>query len=508
MQEFFGVGGRPAGGDAQAERDLDASASDHDVAAGDVEPHALRQFPSFGGAAAGGDDEEFFSAAPADRVVRTDHGGDAGGDDAQDGVPGGVAASVVDGLEVVDVDHDEAHGELVALGAQQFTLENVEDGFAVPQAGQRVARGFAAQRVLGHKQTLPGHELARAGADEGKKHDQGGEPQALARDAQRHEEHEQRIEKIKDLGVDVLLPPRRLGGDFGGLSLFPGHGDHRGAYQQRAPQEIEPGAGAQAASGAVIEKCVDASGEAEKDAHAPEQSPHVCGTANHRAQKESAHDGSVTDEIRRPDGVRQLRGILRLGQIKEIEIGGDADQHRLYEIENNQSVEISGVAVGIEKHRHRQRREPEAEQEIGDPGDAGGNGEIVVKAESLGDHPGRVSESRQPPERAGETFGTAGRVQDGANQDAAERELDQIRPRWSGRPGAQSDDHTGVRQPQQAGQGHEDARTRQNTFPFRQRSYRRRSTDDRAGGNLNVTVRLRRGQRHLWAEHTRAEHTR
>src|SRR5215475_6463167 len=95
-----------------------------------------------------------------------------------------------------------------------------------------------------------------------------------------------------------------------------------------------------------------------------------------------------------------LRGILCLGQIKEIEIGGDADQHTLDEIQSHQSVETPSLVLWIEKQGHRERRKPEREDKLGDPQDDGDGSNIVVKTESLREGEERVGGQSEMPESA------------------------------------------------------------------------------------------------------------
>ena len=133
-----------------------------------------------------------------------------------------MAAAVVDRLEVVHVGHDEADLLALAFGAKQFALQNVEDGFAVPQAGERVARGFAAEGILRLHQPMLRHQQTRAGAHEGEEYDCGRQHQVLARDLQRHRQHDQRVEQVKQLGVNLLLRFGRVQRSMGRLSLLPG----------------------------------------------------------------------------------------------------------------------------------------------------------------------------------------------------------------------------------------------------------------------------------------------
>src|SRR4029077_12983594 len=141
-QSFFEIGRVFSRRDSQAQRDLDGCASRHDAAAGDVRAHALSQFPGFSQSAAGSNDQEFLAAVATDRVIGPDHRGNAAGDDAQDGVAGGVPTAVIYLLEVVDIDHDYADRLMITLGAEQFALQNFQDRLVIPQAGDAVTRGL------------------------------------------------------------------------------------------------------------------------------------------------------------------------------------------------------------------------------------------------------------------------------------------------------------------------------------------------------------------------------
>jgi hypothetical protein len=97
--------------------------------------------------------------------------------------------------------------------------------------------------------------------------------------------------------------------------------------------------------------------------------------------------------------VRQFIGRVRFGQIEEIQIGCDADQHGLHEIESDQGVEVSGFVLRVKEHGHGQGHEPEAEQQIVDPGNERRRSQVVIYAKALRDEPERIGCSRETPER-------------------------------------------------------------------------------------------------------------
>ena len=87
----------------------------------------------------GQQDRELVAAEAAEHVGGAQVGRERAGDGAQQVVTGGVAAGVVDGLEVVEVDHDQAErAAVVADVVAQLGLEALGEAAAVERAGQRV----------------------------------------------------------------------------------------------------------------------------------------------------------------------------------------------------------------------------------------------------------------------------------------------------------------------------------------------------------------------------------
>src|SRR5581483_9769178 len=97
-------------GEGGADRDGDAAAAavDRGRRRRDQTPHPLGELPDLGLVRAGGDEHELLSAPAADEIGLADGAGDRTGDRAQHAVAGGVAELVVQRLEVVDVEEDEA----------------------------------------------------------------------------------------------------------------------------------------------------------------------------------------------------------------------------------------------------------------------------------------------------------------------------------------------------------------------------------------------------------------
>jgi hypothetical protein len=83
------------------------------------------------------------AAHAADDVALADVGDQALGDRLQRRVAGGVAVAVVDRLEAVEVEIDEAGRRAVALGEGLHAGQLAHEGAAVEQRGQRVAVGQA-----------------------------------------------------------------------------------------------------------------------------------------------------------------------------------------------------------------------------------------------------------------------------------------------------------------------------------------------------------------------------
>ena len=93
-----------------------------------------------------------------------------------------VPQTVVDGLEVVEVDEDHAHQGVVALGQAEGMAQALLDQDAVGQVGERVEVGHARQALFGFLQRRDvgehGHEVGRT-------------PTGAAHGTERHLDHEQ-----------------------------------------------------------------------------------------------------------------------------------------------------------------------------------------------------------------------------------------------------------------------------------------------------------------------------
>ena len=128
---------------AQPEAQPDAGAGpDRPVADGDRALQLLQrplgdpQRVVLGGV--GHQDREFVAAEPGDRVGLPHHAGQPAGHLDQDLVAGAVPEAVVDGLELVQVEHQHTRRPGAALGAGAGLPDPVAQQRAIGQAGQRV----------------------------------------------------------------------------------------------------------------------------------------------------------------------------------------------------------------------------------------------------------------------------------------------------------------------------------------------------------------------------------
>ena len=87
-------------------------------------------------------DGELVAAEARDRVGRAQAGLEAGRDRLEELVAGPVAERVVDRLEVVDVDEEDADRVAASRGAADCEREAVEEEGAVGHAGERVVEGL------------------------------------------------------------------------------------------------------------------------------------------------------------------------------------------------------------------------------------------------------------------------------------------------------------------------------------------------------------------------------
>src|SRR3712207_1702215 len=102
-----------------------------------------------GGRAHDGQRELVAAEAAAD-VARAQVHAEGAGQDAEALVAGGVAPAIVHLLEVVDVEGDDGHGVLLALGAAKLLLQALLERAVVEQAGERVLQGEGLE-VLVHR---------------------------------------------------------------------------------------------------------------------------------------------------------------------------------------------------------------------------------------------------------------------------------------------------------------------------------------------------------------------
>ena len=63
-----------------------------------------------------------------------------------------MAEGVVDLFEVIEIGHNEGERTRLAAGALQLAREDFEHGVAVPEVGERIAGGLAAQHFASRHQ--------------------------------------------------------------------------------------------------------------------------------------------------------------------------------------------------------------------------------------------------------------------------------------------------------------------------------------------------------------------
>ena len=85
------------------------------------------------------DDAEFFAAVAAEQIRGADGAAEDRGDVHQDLVADQVAVGVVDPLEVIEVEHQEAERLAMPFGEGDRVLEFGHEGCVVEHAGEAVA---------------------------------------------------------------------------------------------------------------------------------------------------------------------------------------------------------------------------------------------------------------------------------------------------------------------------------------------------------------------------------
>lgn len=132
-------------GDADAGADRERSLADR---AGLAERgHELvAQRPGFFGAAHGlEDDDELVAAEAGHQVARSHLAAQALGHLLEQGVAHRVAVGIVDGLEAIEIDHQDAAAAAAALAAGHSQPQVLLQVNAVDQSGQAVLQGQAAE---------------------------------------------------------------------------------------------------------------------------------------------------------------------------------------------------------------------------------------------------------------------------------------------------------------------------------------------------------------------------
>ena len=148
------------GDDADRERRPRADARQVDRHRADPEPDLLGQDVRAGRIGLGQEDDELVAAVAGRRVDLADARRDDLADAAQDLVAGEVAEPVVDGLELVEVHHQQAEAAARAGAPGDLALDRREEEGPVEQPRQRVDRRQADRRVA-RPPLLAGDDHAR-----------------------------------------------------------------------------------------------------------------------------------------------------------------------------------------------------------------------------------------------------------------------------------------------------------------------------------------------------------
>jgi hypothetical protein len=88
-------------------------------------------------------ESEFIATDAEGRVGSAESFAESGGSSAEDVVAAGMAVLVVDFLEAVKIEDDQAERGTVAVGAVQFLFEGLGEETAVIEAGERIGDGVA-----------------------------------------------------------------------------------------------------------------------------------------------------------------------------------------------------------------------------------------------------------------------------------------------------------------------------------------------------------------------------
>ena len=165
----------------------------------------------------GEQDDEFLATKAADDIFGSNAFYKKGCGFAKDGVAGIVTVSVVEFLEVVEIEHEDAESGFGADGASGFALHHFFEVTAVEQAGERIADRLVAQRFaqteIGDRQ---GNLLGEGGSQQQFRFCQVGRGNALEMEdadgfALRHERN-------ADIGVGERAGMAAFGGVIAGAN--------------------------------------------------------------------------------------------------------------------------------------------------------------------------------------------------------------------------------------------------------------------------------------------------
>ncbi len=106
-------------------------------------------------------DRELIAAEPGDRVGAAQAVAEQRGDRHDQAVSGLVAEGVVDGLEVVEVEHEQRAAVAIAIDVRHVAFEFCLEAAAIQQARERVMVGHVAQLALHRAPLCDVHKVAQ-----------------------------------------------------------------------------------------------------------------------------------------------------------------------------------------------------------------------------------------------------------------------------------------------------------------------------------------------------------
>src|SRR5882762_8393706 len=151
----------------------------------------------------------------------------------------------------------------------------------------------------------------------------------------------------------------------------------------------------------------------------------------------------------------ELLGSARLGNVKEIQVGRDAKDGRLQEVDGNQQIQPLSLTLWVQEHSQGKGEEPEAPEQIAEPLEADRGWE-----EFAPDHQTEIHESNrergcsQSPKRARQARGASRSPTAMEDCQSGQGELNQIRQDRTRRSCSEQGDYSAVRQQQAGGKNY------------------------------------------------------